>query len=574
MTIDEYILDQVNEAREEKWNSEQHVLEQMVMETMKEWEYLDHCIKYHKEPTLMFQEGNPLKKIGTGIKDAAGGGRSLITRLRALTRRNLVVMKTLFAHVKDVGAGTSGKFRKSGAKKSASQIAHENLRKKLDPDKKLDESKARVKVPYEGDIKQEEIELINSAILIKEFNDDDSFEVDLMGVNYVKNDRGKLRAVSDKGEGVASLASVLLYTNAMIYFVKHPNEMDEFCELIVEGFKIVNGEAAIEIPEYVKRVNRLASKAMNKLNVTGSGSVRLSMKELTDIQAKVNKLEERLDFAQNGNVNLDNVDVQVIASLNKMVRLTENVQFGLTSLSNAMQKIHLIDLKYMNSITDRDVLSKFVYECIQNGIPPKYIAYNTWLIANESIRGSASRYKPVGGQTRCVFFPNDNKKEILKIAISGMGVIANKNEKRFSEFLKQSKEQEMIDCSAMVTNTYAEDAILAMERVVDRVDKHPDLLILNEMKAKYREFTKRHPELRLVVSDFNDGNVMWSSDKDRWICIDYGLGKRNKKTIDELEKSADRAKKAYEKSHKESEKEEKKQQKLIEKENGGISDGS
>lgn len=548
MTIDEYILDQVNEAREAKWDSEQHVLEQMVMETMKEWEYLDHCIKYHKEPTLMFQEGNPLKKIGTGIKDAAGGGRSLITRLRALTRRNLVVMKTLFAHVKDVGAGTSGKFRKSGAKKSASQIAHENLRKKLDPDKKLDESKARVKVPYEGEIKQEEIELINSAILIKEFNDDDSFEVDLMGVNYVKNDRGKLRAVSDKGEGVASLASLFVYTNAMIFFIKHPNEMEELCELITEGFKITNNEQSITSQEYAKRVNRLESKAFNKTNGVGAGGTKLTMKELTEFQAKLNKLEENLDFAQNGNTKLNDVDPAVITSLNKLVHITEHFQFGLSSLSNAIQKVHLIDLKYMNSITDRDILSKFVYECIQNGIPPKYIAYNTWLIANESIRGSASRYKPVGGQTRCVFFPNDNKKEILKIATSGIGITSNKNEIRFSDFLKRSKEQEMIDCSALVTNSYSEDAILAMERVVDRVGKHPDLLTLNEMKAKYQAFTTRHPELRLVVSDFNDGNVMWSSDKDRWICIDYGLGKRNAKSQEILDRRAKRATKNYHKS--------------------------
>jgi hypothetical protein len=545
MTIDEYIMDQLQESRESRWDTEQHVLEQMILESMKEWEYLDHCIKYHKEPTLVFQEGNPFKAIDEGIKDIAGSGRSLITRMRALTRRNLVVLKTLFSHVQDVGAGTSGKFRKDGAKKSASQIAHENLRKKLDPDKKLDESKARVKVPYEGDIKQEEIELINSAILIKEFNDDETFEVDLMGVNYVKNDKGKVRAISDKGEGVQSLASLFVYTNAMIFFIKHEDEMQELCDLITIGFEIVNGTQTIENAEYVKRVNRLRNKAFNKANGVGAGGTRLSMKELTAFQSKLNELEEKLDFVQNANVKLDDVDPGVIDGLNKLVHITEHFQFGLSSLSNAMQKVHLIDLKFMNSITDRNVLSKFVYDCIQNGIPPKYIAYNTWLIANESIRGSAARYKPVGGQTRCVFFPNDNKKEILKIATSGIGITSNKNEIRFSQFLKQSKEQEMIECSALVTNQYAQDAILAMERVVDRVGKHPDLMTLQTMKSQYQQFTTRHPELRLVVSDFNDGNVMWSSDKDRWVCIDYGLGKRSKESDEMLEKKAKRAKKQY-----------------------------
>ena len=546
MALNDYILEQVQEMRESELETRQHILEYMVMENMKEWEYLDHCIKYKKDPVLV-QEGL-LKKVHVGIKDTAGGIRSIITRLRALTRRNIVVLKTLFSHVQDVSAGFSGKFRKSGAKKSASQIAHENLRGKLDPDKKLAESQARVKVPYEGKIKQDEIELINSVLLIKEFNDDDSFEVDLMGVNYVKNDRGKARAVSDKGEGVKSLASLFVYTNSMIYFIKHPEDLEELCDLITEGFKMTNGEQEISPAEYAKKVNRLTSKADNGVNGIAAGSKRLTMKELTQFQSKLNKLEERLDFAQNGNVKLNDVDPLIISSLNNLVGITERFQFGLTSLSNAMQKVHLIDLKFMNSITDRDTLSKFVYDCIQNGIPPKYIAYNTWLIANESIRGSASRYKPVGGQTRCVFFPNDNKKEILKIATSGIGITSNKNEIRFAEFLKRSKEQDMIDISALVTNTYAEDAILAMERVVDRVGKHPDLAILNEIKGKYRAFTERHPELRLVISDFNDGNVMWSSDKDRWVCIDYGLGKRDASNQTKIDKRASRAITKYKKN--------------------------
>ena len=42
--------------------------------------------------------------------------------------------------------------------------------------------------------------------------------------------------------------------------------------------------------------------------------------------------------------------------------------------------------------------------------------------------------------------------------------------------------------------------------------------------------------MRLNVSDFNDRNVMWSSDRDKWVCIDYGLGNRNSDKQDKLEK--------------------------------------
>ena len=103
----------------------------------------------------------------------------------------------------------------------------------------------------------------------------------------------------------------------------------------------------------------------------------------------------------------------------------------------------------------------------------------------------------------------------------------------------------MIEISALVTASYAEDAILAMERVVDTVGKHPDLATLKSVKTKYQEFTKRHPELRLSVSDFNDGNVMWSSEKDMWVCIDYGLGRRNSAKQDKLDKKAEKHAKKY-----------------------------
>jgi len=540
MKIEDLIMEKVDELEETKLRSQQKILEQMVMESYKEWEYLDLCIKHHREPVdILYQEG-----IGKALSTVKRKSGNLFMRLRSLSKRNITVIKTLLGHVKDVMQGMSGKFRKSGAKKSASAIAHEALRKKLDPNKKLAESEARVKLPFKGKETQSEIELINSAYLIEEFNDDDSFMIDLMGVNYVKDDKGKAHAIADKGEGVKATASLFVYTNALIFFVKNPSEMDEFVELIVQGFKFVNNNGDLDPMDYHKKVRTLMKKADAKTNALRDLShTKMTMKELTAFQSRVNKLEEMLDFTQNGNNNLDDVDSRVIDSLNNLVSITEHIQFGLTSLTNAMQNVHLIDLKYMNSIDDRDVLSKFVYECVQNGIPPKYIAYNTWLIANEQIRGSAATYKPVAGQTRCIFFPIDNKKEILKIAISGIGITSNKNEIRFAEFLKRSKEQEMIDISAMITNSYYEDAIVAMERVVDRVGKHPDLLILNEIKQKYADFTKRHPELRLVISDFNDGNVMWSSDKNRWVCIDYGLGKRNSATQEKLDKQSKKSEK-------------------------------
>ena len=254
MTSNDMILEYLDEQKWTERESRQRVIQEMIISCLKESDYLDLCLKYDKLPLVQEGVGSSIKH---GISSASGNVRSVVTRIRALMRRNQFVMKTLLSHASDVVGGMKGKFRKSGSKKSASQIAHENLRKKLDPNKKLAESEARVRVPYEGTMKQDEIALTNSSILIKEFDDDDTFTIDTMGVNYVKNDKGKERAVSDKGEGITSLASVMLYTNSMIYFVKHRDELDTLSDLINEGFKIVNGEGSMTSSEYSKRVNHL-----------------------------------------------------------------------------------------------------------------------------------------------------------------------------------------------------------------------------------------------------------------------------------------------------------------------------
>ena len=74
-----------------------------------------------------------------------------------------------------------------------------------------------------------------------------------------------------------------------------------------------------------------------------------------------------------------------------------------------------------------------------------------------------------------------------------------------------------------------------MERIVDRSSKHPNPNLLKKVKDTLKDFTARHPELRLVVTDINDGNIMWSSDRRCWVCIDYGLGQRDSTAEDKLQ---------------------------------------
>ena len=206
----------------------------------------------------------------------------------------------------------------------------------------------------------------------------------------------------------------------------------------------------------------------------------------------------------------------------------------------------MIKAQYVNSIKDKNDLAKFVEECIDAGVPPKFVAYNTWLIANEEIRGDKTDFNKVPmGQTRMVLFPK-NKKIITKIAFSGRGLTSNKNEVRMSEFIQRSKEEEIIKIAAPIVGKYGKDcAVIDMERVVDRVGKHPNPKMLNQVKGQFIDFVQRHPELRLVVTDFNDGNIMWSSDRDCWVCIDYGCGQRDNASEEKMQQRAEKQQVAY-----------------------------
>ena len=81
----------------------------------------------------------------------------------------------------------------------------------------------------------------------------------------------------------------------------------------------------------------------------------------------------------------------------------------------------------IESIKDPAVLGEYIMECIKNGFPAKYIAYNAWLLSHRSIRGNGMSFKPIWGQTRAIFIP-PNKDIIYKIALSSAGMFGNKTE--------------------------------------------------------------------------------------------------------------------------------------------------
>lgn len=490
---------------------------------------VEYNMKGHDELEQMLLDDRCIQESG-----------DLHNRIWQTMKKTLKVTDGIMNHITNMLGGLFH-IRKRKSTKTPSGIASEVI-----PNPKLPKAQQEVeknlKTPFKG---KETIVLSDAPIFIKELTEDEGLYIGLIGVNYEKDEDGDLKHVSNSN-GVRGLENNTIVYKNMVYYIKHPEGLENLANIVEKASLLMDKDSSVNQQELRKAIEHQIQKSHRFGREFNAGGTKITMKELTAFSARINKLTNATDKIQNGNNSVEHLESETIEMFNKLVRELETCQHGLNTLSNEIGKLYLIKAQYVNSIKDKNNLAKFVEMCIDAGVPPKFIAYNTWLIANEEIRGDKTDFEKVPmGQTRMVFFPKD-KSIITKIAFSGRGLTSNKNEVRMSEFIQRSGEEEVINMIAPIKGHYGKDcAVIDMERVVDKVGKHPNpkqmLRIVNDFKA----FTKRHPELRLVVKDINDGNIMWSSDRECWVCIDYGIGQRDDTDSDKMKKHADEAAAEY-----------------------------
>lgn len=462
-----------------------------------------------------------------------------------LLKKTLKATHGIADHIQNMFKGVL--HLKHGEKKKSIETPN-SIASKVVPDsrlpKKMQEAEKNLKVPFAGD---DNVVVTATPIFIKEITSDESLYIGLFGLNYRKDDTGKLIPVSNDN-GVRGLEdNTIIYKN-MVYYIKHPTGLSDLTKVVRKASSVIsNQKQEIDQSDLRKEIMALIKRSHKFGEEFNAGGTKISIKELTTFSAKINELTIEMDQFQNANHSINHLDGETIHVFNQLVRELETVQHGLNGLSNEIGSVYIIKAQYVNSITDKNELAKFVEMCIDAGVPPKFIAYNTWLIANEEIRGDKVDFNKVPmGQTRMVLFPKD-KKIITKIAFSGRGITSNKNEVRMSEFIERSKEPEMMQNIAKIVGHYGTNcAVIDMERIVDKVGKHPNPAMMQTIKNQFKDFTARHKELRLVVTDINDGNIMWSSDREHWVCIDYGLGQRDDMSEKKLNKRAEKKTEAYE----------------------------
>jgi hypothetical protein len=253
--------------------------------------------------------------------------------------------------------------------------------------------------------------------------------------------------------------------------------------------------------------------------------VKVSLKDLTDFQKKINSLIYKIDKFSDIRTDVSSLDKHTMESFNNLYKKLLDVQVSMNIVSSSFNTSLIINAHYIGSIKSMTLLDEFVNTMIDEGVPPKYVAYNTWLAANECIRGKGEDYAPCWGQTRFTFFP-PNKNLVYKIAMSGAGITSNRAEIRTSEMFQK---MDRIDLIAPVVKHWNNDAIVVMERI--HSSGTPSyatcLAYTKRCNDAIMEYEKTHKvKLNIRIADQHKDNVMYDGENKCYRSIDYGIATR------------------------------------------------
>lgn len=310
-----------------------------------------------------------------------------------------------------------------------------------------------------------------------------------------------------------------------LHLMTHDDTRNKITELVQLALRVMKHRK----PEDIKELNKSGkiSKLVKIFLKPEAHTYEVPVSQLTAVQAWASKLLTDMEAFTSTDVNIKTMDPETIKSLNMVVRLLMRIQISLNYISSAFNNMSIIDASFYGQIKSLDKLDEFVDKCIKAGIPPKYIAYNTWLISNVCIRGTGE-YKPIFGHARATIFP-PNQKIVLKIALSGLGTVSNETESRFTEIFKK---MDRIDLIAPVIKDFKNNAIVAMERVNGNFDLSTDVLKAYTKKAndaltEYQNKTGK--KLNIKVGSQHIGNVAYDNKYKVYRSIDYGVHYRETK---------------------------------------------
>lgn len=242
-------------------------------------------------------------------------------------------------------------------------------------------------------------------------------------------------------------------------------------------------------------------------------------RKLNEFQKSLNEIMEII-----GDVNISEEIVfeneDIMQTFNNLAGWCAKLQMSMNSFTRVASEVHKIDAAYIGSVKTQETLDKFVKGMIDAGIPPKYIGYNTYLACDLSLKGDkGDENNPIWGQSRLVLFPQSQKDNIIKVALSGWGVQSNRSEYATSQMFVKNNGSDLISVTRSISNT---GATVTSERV-DANGRSLDPHDVQGFKSSINTFISRH-NLPIAISDLHGGNI--GTKGKHIVAIDYAWSDR------------------------------------------------
>lgn len=389
-------------------------------------------------------------------------------------------------------------------------------------------SSVTIDVDPKSEIKGGTVTLPDQEVAISYINNKKVLKITALGFGKLSKTH-----IKDNGEETVKGQEDEWYQSPKLalHLMTHDADRNKLTELVKLALKVMKERNADDIKAFNKK-EKVHLLIKNMLAIE-SPVYEVPISQITAVQTWASQLLEDMEAFTSTDVDLAGLEPNTIRSLNNVVRVLMRIQISLNFISTAMNEdvLMLIDKKYYKSIKSLELLDEFVGKMIHVGIPPKYVAYNAWLIADECIRGTGE-YKPCFGHARATLFP-PNEKIVLKIGLSGLGTVSNETEVRFSKIFE---DMDRVDLIAPVIKSFADNGIIAMERVKGNFDLSKSELAkyaenASEVLAEYQKKTGNR-NVKLSKSSQHIGNVAFDERLKVYRSIDYGIHFREPKMKD------------------------------------------
>lgn len=399
---------------------------------------------------------------------------------------------------------------------SKSSNTPSNINNKKD-ENKSSENDFINKISNIKDVNKDFIIKFNKAndITLKFYNTDRMMTFNKNKPEIYTNEKNNPRQVNSYG------ATYLGGLSVSISFIEQPDVFKKFSNIIVEFLsnldkKLFGNNNEIDYLGIEDEINDIYRTFQDHFKTDKEHSI--SLDKIMSFNKEINNLLEPFEKINNKIDQIINVkDKEIISILNTISEKLLLIQFGLNTLTGAIAKPFISDVKYHNSISDINELDNFIKESIKAGIPSKYIGYNIIKVSDEKIKGTnIDEEHLTWGQSRLVLFPN-NVDFVYKCAVNKIGVLSNRNESNVFNKLSE-KYPEINESLAEVKGLSQNGCICIMQKLIK---KQFDSSYANTIKKEINYQLHRN-NININIDDIHRDNIAYDP-KDNYVkCIDYG----------------------------------------------------